>query len=45
MDSPLIAVAVLHSGRPPARVVMEHRPGWSDRLRALSARLVAWMRQ
>lgn len=45
MDSPLIAVAVLHSGRPPARIVPERRSEWSDRLRNLIARLVAWMRQ
>jgi hypothetical protein len=44
MDSPLIAVAMLHSGRSKAHrdaAVQGPSPGW---LRRVVARLVAWAR-
>jgi hypothetical protein len=44
MDSPLIAAAVLHSGRPRIRGVPAERIDWPARLRGLVARCIVWMR-
>ena len=46
MDSPLIAAAMLHSGRQPTRhndVVV--RDSWLKRLHLLASQLVAWARK
>jgi len=45
MDSPLIAVAVLHSGRQPVRRDFVVRDSWPIRLRRLVSQLVAWARK
>lgn len=44
MDSPLIAAAVLHSGRRPIRRERLVRESWSSRLGRLIARCIAWAR-
>jgi hypothetical protein len=45
MDSPLIAVAMLHSGRQPVRRDRVAADSWLVRLRRLAAHFVAWARK
>jgi hypothetical protein len=45
MDSPLIAAAVLHSGRPRTRGEVVVRDSWLKRLQILASQLVEWARK